>query len=154
MKYVKRKNYSLPTLKHQMWWFRFAALLILAIYLVASWMPFRLDPPRYSESDIEQTASGWSVRSPSLAVTDGPPDWLQSGIVSKTLLLELRIRPANSENDGPARILAISDSQENARDLWAHNLMVGQQDTDLVFRIRRPEADALGQPPFIARDAL
>ena len=82
-------------------------------------------------------------RDPSIARTKGAPVWLKNAIVSGKVSIDLRVTPDSSSQDGPARIFALS------QDYLSHNLVIGQDQSDLVVRLRRPGSQSDGQPAFV-----
>jgi hypothetical protein len=133
---------------------RLLALAAIALYLAITLAPFRLEPPRYVENAIEREERRWGFPAPSLAVTEAPPEWLAPAMASGSLVVELWVRPASERQEGPARILALSGTTAGRADLHQQNLVVGQDGTDLVLRVRRPGAGGLGEPQLVDRDAL
>ena len=66
----------------------------------------------------------------SYLVSRGPANELTKAIVaSRTFSIETVLRPLGRQN-GPARILSLS------REIWWRNFMFGQEDNNLLFRVR------------------
>jgi len=124
-------------------------LLALAINLVAATVPFTLDPPVLTQNRLEIGRDGALVlHDHSMARTMSPPAWLENAIRTDSLTIDLQVRPASSRQDGPARILTIS------QDYTSQNLMIGQEQSDLVIRLRRPGTDDDGEPAFVVPDVF
>lgn len=118
-------------------------LLALAINLVAATAPFRLDPPRIAQNQIETRADGALVfHGSSMARTASPPGLLADAAATDMLSVDLSVTPASADQSGPARILAIS------QDYTSQNLMIGQEGDSLVIRLRRPGSGEDGEPAF------
>jgi hypothetical protein len=62
--------------------------------------------------------------------------------------IEIELRATIAHQNGPARVLTVS------RDYTHSNLTVGQDGTDLVVRVRRPDSDLSGEPPLSAPGLL
>lgn len=121
-------------------------LLLAAAVLangVLSFHPFELDPPGQRDNAIVRRADGsLEFAEPGYARTSGPPSFLGDALRSSQLDVDLEVRAAEAEQSGPARILTIS------RDYWRSNLTIGQEGTELVVRLRRPESTSWGDPAF------
>jgi hypothetical protein len=134
---------------------RLVALALIVSYLFFSWQPFRLDPPKYVVNSLVQDGDVWRFDGPSIAVTDGAPSWLPRAIGADVVVIELRFRSARAIQEGPARILAVSSPEGGRADLFHHNLLIGQEGSDLVVRVRRPDSvDSLGRPALVASGAV
>jgi hypothetical protein len=130
------------------------AIVALAVYLAASWFPFRLDPPRSVPNGLSIDGGVWLFEGIGMARTDGPPTWLAEVTLTEAVEFHLEVRPASVTATGPARILALSAPAAGGRDVREQNLVIGQDGTDLIVRLRRPGADRNGQPPIVMRDVL
>lgn len=142
---------------HSLWGWRLAGGAVLAALIVGSWAPFQLDPPRLAQNGIEMVDGvGWRLAGAPLALTHAPPAWVDDIMAGGSATIDLRVRPAQRQQTGPARILAVSDPDDGgqARDLRYHNLMIGQEGTDLVVRVRRPDTDPRGSPALIKADVF
>lgn len=69
-------------------------------------------------------------------------------IESNELSLKIRLRSAEPRQGGPARIFTIS------ADPYFRNLTVGQEDLDLVVRLRTPATSPNGLPPYVVHDVF
>lgn len=76
--------------------------------------------------------------SPGLARTELPPAWLADAIRSNRLELSLFLHSAAPNQNGPARILTISPNPHR------RDLMLGQEGSDLVLRLRTPGTSSNG----------
>ena len=134
-------------------WLLAAGVLLL---LVISWYPFELELPATRIGGVETLADG-SLRfvGDEFASTPRPPSWLPAAIGEESLAVSLRVRPDTADQDGPARILALSPSPiEGSEDLAAHDLVIGQSGPDLVVRVRRPGSDGQGRPAIVVPSVL
>ena len=126
------------------------------VLLVISWYPFEFELPTTEVGGVETLADG-SLRfvGDEFASTPRPPSWLPVAIREESLALSLRVRPTTAEQDGPARILALSASPvSGSEDVFEHNLVVGQAGTDLVVRVVRPGSNAQGRPDIVVPGVL
>jgi VanZ family protein len=89
-----------------------------------------------------------------LARTEAPPSWLRAATDGARFEVRLEVRPASSRASGPARILALSATPAGGRDVAEQNLVVGQEGTDLVVRVRREDSNELGEPAIVVPDVL
>jgi VanZ family protein len=78
-----------------------------------------------------------------ILLVDEPAQWLREAKVSGEFLVRLVVRPFLANQDGPARILTISDSTS-----W-RNFTIGQQRADLVIRLRRNPETLNGTPDYL-----
>jgi hypothetical protein len=62
--------------------------------------------------------------------------------------VDLRVTPLRVEQEGPARILTISENTS------ARNLTVGQEGGDLILRLNRSDSTTNGTPPFVVPNAF
>lgn len=132
-----------------------ALALLLVGMVLASWFPFRFEPPRTLDNGLRVVAADeWSFDAPGIAVTPDPPEWLLPAVERGTLVLELDVRSADASQEGPARIVSLSEPADRGRDTSQQNLVVGQQGLDLVVRVRRPGSDALGEPALVVEQAF
>lgn len=120
---------------------------VLMILIVASWYPFRLDPPRvHANGLVTEEPDVWRFASPGMAVSATPPWWLAAALEHERLVLDFRVRPDRTDQTGPARIVSVAAAASASQDTRSHNLVVGQDDGDLVVRVRRPGSNKRGQP--------
>jgi len=134
-------------------WLPVAGVLLL---LVISWYPFELELPAAEIGGVETVADG-SLRfvDDEFASTPRPPSWLPGAIRQESLLVSLRVRPSTADQEGPARILALSTQPvDGNEDVLEHNLMIGQAGTDLVLRVVRPGSDVQGRPDIVVPGVL
>lgn len=127
------------------------ALLVaaLVVNLVVAVVPFRLDLPRPVSNRLEHRQGGiWQFRDPSIARTLQGPPWLTDARQTGSITVYMRVRSDGSGQHGPARIFT---SSANFRQ---RNITIGQQDTDLVVRLRRPGSDPNGVPALVVPDVL
>jgi len=134
-------------------WFLVAGVLVL---LVISWYPFELELPSTEVAGVQTLADG-SLRfvGDGFASTPRPPSWLPIAIRQESLAVSLRVRPSTAEQEGPARILALSAPPLGGNeDEVEHNLVVGQSGTDLVVRVVRPGSNEQGRPDIVVPGVL
>jgi hypothetical protein len=94
---------------------------------------------------VERGPDGWRFAAPGIVVADAPQRWLEAAREAESLDISLEVRPMLAAQSGPARILTIS------RDPHLRNLTLGQEDDDLVLRLRTEETDLnglVGGEPF------
>jgi hypothetical protein len=74
---------------------------------------------------------GIVLKEPSVLATRGTAAELTEAILSAgAFSVEAWVRPFNDKQKGPARIVTLSES------VWSSNFMLGQEASDLVFRVR------------------
>jgi hypothetical protein len=74
---------------------------------------------------------GISLKEPSVLISRGYATELTEAIQSSgAFSVEAWIRPSINQQEGPARIVTLS------KGVWSRNFMLGQEATDLVFRVR------------------
>ncbi len=124
-------------------------LLVLALNLLAAIAPFRLELPETVDNHLQERADGALLFSaPSIARTAAPPRWVADARASGEIAVSLHVTPTFSEQSGPARIVSFS------HDYLSHNLVIGQDRSDLVIRLRRPGSGADGQPAFVVANVF
>jgi hypothetical protein len=124
-------------------------LPVVALYLVAALRPFRFDLPNRVENGLSRRADGTYVFDGSaLARTREPQQWIAEAARTDAFALTLELRTTSPRQSGPARIFTVS------RDAYRRDLTVAQDGGDLVLRLRRPGADANGEPSFRVEDVF
>lgn len=114
----------------------------LAGFAIVALAPFDWDPPvripnavvRLSDRTLKFTGRGIAQTHEPFALYDA----LQE---KQSLVVHLRVQAAKPIQKGPARILAISQHE------YAANLVIGQDQTHLIVRLRTPETSLSGRPP-------
>lgn len=115
---------------------------MVAAYLVAAYRPFRLEAPRI-ENTIEVSDTGTlSFDGTAMARGIEPLPWLATAVDRGALDVRLEARTDDPDQEGPARLLAVSVDHREA------NLVMGQEGDDLVVRLRRPGSAENGTPPL------
>jgi hypothetical protein len=109
--------------------------LIIA-YLLATTYPYSL---RTNGAELSESKAIFS--SPGTLIWTGPD--IDFG--TEAIAIRLLLKSYFSYQTGPARILTIS------RDHHHSNLTIGQDDSNLVIRLRRERDEFLGLPPFVVR---
>ena len=116
---------------------------------VEAWFPFRPEVPLWHRSAPVATADGaLGFDGHAVLVSRGAPDWLAVARAAGALTVSLEARTASPHQDGPARLLTISGGFHHS------DLTVGQEDGDLVVRVRRPGSDAKGAPPYLVAEVF
>lgn len=121
---------------------RVASLLFVAAAIEA-WVPFRPDVPwsrRHPPVVLAEGAAHFDGTAALLSDPDRPPPWLAALDRDAPFTVHLRAAAADAEQDGPARLLALSGS------IYSANVVVGQQGDRLTVRVRRPGSDWRGEP--------
>lgn len=119
-----------------------AGFVVLAIL---SWYPFQFDPPRRVANDVTRLNDGtWRFGDPSMATSRTATAAV--GELGDVDRLELRLvaRSDDPLQRGPAHLLTLTDEH------GAADLVVAQDGTSLVVRVRRPDADASRSSPLWA----
>jgi hypothetical protein len=117
----------------------------IAIVAIEAWFPTtsRVSRDEPVVADGIALFEGHSI----LESTPGP-EWLGDAIDAGSLEVRLSFETAGGDQDGPARLLTITEDVHHA------DLMIGQDDADLVLRVRRPSSDASGEPAFVVPGAF
>lgn len=129
---------------------RLLLLFVAGTNLAFALFPFRLDIPGDAQNGVRRDTDG-SLRFSGVrneATTRGPPSWVAAVAAGSALALQLTVRPAEVDQFGPARIFTVS------ADYWHANLVVAQEGTDLVVRVRREHSTRGGTPPYVVRDVF
>lgn len=106
--------------------------------------PFNWESPlQVIENGLSTTEPhGLRFDRPGIAYTESAPGWLETAISTSSLNIALDVRPANTQQTGPARLITIS------KDTRFRNLTVGQDGADMIVRFRTPDTDLNGKPPY------
>jgi len=116
-----------------------AILAALVLYGAVSLWPYEFQAPRFVDNGAAPLPGGGvGFESPGIALAREAPPWLEPALSSNRLELALRIRSLAPDQGGPARILTFSD------DPLESDLTVGQENADLVLRLRTPWTDQIG----------
>jgi hypothetical protein len=127
----------------------FAIQLLVLIYMIAGFYPFHLKTPPDSEQingAIVLPDQGVRFRTPGIAYTERAPLWLQETISTSCFEVSLKIRTADQDQYGPARIFTVSS------DRFRRNLTVGQWRTNLSVSIRTPYTNLNGIPSYSVKN--
>lgn len=117
-----------------------AAVLAILLVTAEAWIPLGTETVR------EQREAPWSsdgrqnLQGRSLLIGEPGPDWLARSIEDGRFALRLEFMTFWPVQFGPARIFAISNGADDA------NLVIGQDGSDLVIRVRRPGSEPNGEP--------
>ena len=128
-------------------------MLLLAVfalsYLFLALTPFNWNPPRWEENGARIEPGGTvSLASTGMVKSVRTAPLLGTVIDENELRLSLRVRSADPIQQGPARIFTIST------DPYLRNLTLGQENHDLVVRLRTPETNPNGLPPYILHEVF
>lgn len=124
--------------------------MVATIYLIFGLSPFQWEwPLRIFKNEASRTSTAFlQFRSPGIARTDQPPDWIKDVIHHGNLHISLEVRSAEKRQSGPARILTIS------QDPWLRNLTIGQEKSDLIVRMRHPRTSLNGMPAYVVEQVF
>jgi len=116
---------------------------VLLSYLALAFTPFHPDRPRRLENGAE-VGGGQGIRFPSAGIVRArsSTDWVDRAIRLASLDIEIDVRTGSTHQFGPARIWTLSHDHRK------RNLTIGQEDSDLVIRLRTPETSSNGTPAF------
>jgi VanZ family protein len=130
----------LARIRHAPRWLRRPIMIGAALLYAAGLLwPYDWAPPKQLTNGARPLADGRiEFVSPGLARTELPPAWLADAIRSNRLELSLTLRSAAPNQYGPARILTISPNPHR------RDLMLGQEGSDLVLRLRTPGTSSNG----------
>lgn len=124
-------------------------LLVVGVLALQSWLPFDAELPLFRRTEPVRTVNGTiALDGRAVLQSDDAPDWLAGARARSEIAVDLEVRPATWRQGGPARILTVSD------DTHAADLMIGQNETDLVVRLRHPGTDQNGEPGYSVRGVL
>ena len=118
-----------------------ATAAIFVVYAFAAFWPFEVSSP-VIVNHAERSAQQLSFPNEGIAHTAEPPTWLEGSLRTHEFELELSVRTASLDQDGPARIFSLSS------DTFNRNFTVGQDGQDLDVRVRTERRDFNGLPPF------
>ena len=111
----------------------------MALYGGLSLEPFDWEVPRRVPNHAEHLSDGgWRFAEPGIVTAPAPHDWLEAAQDAESLEISLIVRPLLTAQSGPARIFTLS------RDTHLRNLTLGQEDDDLVVRLRTRDTDLNG----------
>lgn len=130
---------------------RFLWLLpVLMIYWAVGFYPFQWESPFYifpNGAVLNQTGT-IAFPKPGIAHTSTTPRWISQAIQSQSLQVILEINAKRTHQFGPARIFTISANT------LERNLTLGQQGTDLILRLRRPDSSPNGTPAYEVKNVF
>ena len=121
-------------------WAFVGLLLVVAGHMAVAFAPFRLDPPRRVTNGAALDGGVVTVDGDAVARTPRPPSWLGEAQRTGTFWVDVEVRSLGLDHGQPVRILDIEASHARA------DLKVGQIGDDLAVSVRRPDADAAGDP--------
>jgi hypothetical protein len=114
------------------------------MYWTAGFYPFHWTLPFIGYKNVVQRSpgGGWKFSQPGIVKTIAAPEWLSQAIKDSALNIILEIRPSSQDQSGPARILSIS------KDPHHQNMIIAQEGTSLVLRLRTPQTSLSGMPSY------
>ncbi|MDY7103920.1 MAG: hypothetical protein S0880_22270 [Actinomycetota bacterium] len=125
------------------------AVAVVGALVLQSWLPFDAELPLFRRTEPVRTTNGTIVLDGRAVLeSDDAPDWLRGARSGGEIHVDLEVRPSTWRQGGPARILTVSDGTRRS------DLMIGQNETDLVVRLRHPGSDDNGEPGWSVRGAL
>ena len=145
---------------------RAIGISVVFLFWIIGFYPFHFHPPsqfhmtadgkriQYATIQVVEniyaglSADGLHFPAPGIAFLPEPPFWLSEAIEASSINVELTVRPAHPLQYGPARIFTIS------KDIRERNLTVGQEGSDLIIRVRTPDTDLNGIPPYRVKDVF
>lgn len=123
--------------------------LLLALTVIAYWAvgsyPYHFFSPFGDHQNIVEktTRGGLAFPERGIAYTNGPPQWMEAAIKENALEVELHVFSYDVHQNGPARIFTVS------HDHYSRNLTIGQNNKDLVVRLRTVETGPNSVPAHI-----
>lgn len=125
-----------------------AGATVAAAFVAASLFPFQFDLPRQVRNGATRDGDQVVFRATGIMVEPGNVDLrLGRELTHGEFVVDVGVE-ADPDQHGPARILSLSSG------VWAQSLMLGQVDSSLEVRVRRPGADELGRPAVVVAKAL
>ena len=112
---------------------------LIVAYLMATTYPYSL---RTNGAELLDDKAFF--KTPGTLVWTGPD--IDSG--AEQITIRIVLRSYFSNQTGPARILTIS------HDHYHSNLTIGQEDSNLIVRLRRQRDEFLGVPPYVVRNVF
>lgn len=122
---------------------RIIAVVVVLVAVVQAWFPFLPDAPVIRRSGPTVADGSWSFDGSDALIGPGGMPWLSTALAARAVEVDLEARTDDGDQDGPARLLALSAS------VYSGDLSVGQDGADLVVRVRRPGSDELGLPAVV-----
>lgn len=119
-----------------------AAVLVVAAALEA-WLPLRLEVPfsrRHAPLILAEGSISFDGSAALLSDPADPPAWLRGLDPDEPFTVHLRAASADPDQQGPARLLALSAS------VYSADIVVGQEGERLTVRLRHPGTDWRGEP--------
>jgi len=127
-------------------------LIMLGVCIVAAYIAATLYPYDWTTPGPMRNSAGFGAAGvfeiappgPGIAHTLTGPGWVDAAIRSQRIDVDLRVRPALLDQEGPARILTLS------QDPYFRNFTVGQSGHHLNVRLRSPWHTLNGVPEAYA----
>jgi hypothetical protein len=126
------------------------ALVLLALVVLefaVALFPFRFEPRSFT-NDVHYADGVLVTGAENRATTVGPAAWTASAIATGRFRIDLEVRSASVDQNGPARILTVSESFER------NDVTIAQDGADLVVLLRRPGSYQSGEPRFVVGDVF
>lgn len=128
------------------------AILYLAVLFLILLYPFEFSMPKpATENTVTWSGDAEGVRfgRSGMLVSAAPPTRLHQRLTTgEGLTIEVWLRSASADQEGPARIVSYSLNP------WERNFTLGQAGHDLIMRLRTTGTDANGQPSLDVADVF
>ena len=122
-----------------------AFVLAMFVHATIAWYPFEFDPPRRVDNGVTRLDDGGlAFAGDHVHAQAHAPTRLAEDPSATVATLDLEVQTGRTDQRGPARIFALS------RDTTHANLVVAQDGSDLVVRVRRDASDTHGRPALRA----
>ena len=118
-------------------------------YCAVAFFPYQLAAPSLVENHAQFLADGsLSFARGGMAISLAPHSWLKPDRGVSPTKFYVEAFSLSSEQTGPARIVSFSV------DPFKSNITIGQENSDLIVRIRRSESNLIGMPAFVITDVF
>ncbi len=102
----------------------------------------------FRNTAVEFSNTEFNFMGSSIAYLPAPPNWIQDVINNSYLTLELSVQTNHLQQFGPARIFTISKNPK------FRNITIGQQNSDLILRLRTIETSLNGTPVHVVKNVF
>jgi VanZ like family len=120
-------------------WLALATATALFAYAAVLLWPYDWKPAGYVENQARSLPEG-GIRFAGFGIarTPAPPELVSAAMRAQEFEVQLQVRPLAAEQTGPARIMTLS------LDPRLRNFTIGQDDADLILRLRTSGSDLNG----------
>lgn len=115
-------------------------VVTLVLYMVAAIYPFDWEWPAVPNAAEALPSGGFRFAETGIVRSRDAPSWVPAAMRTNRLEIMLRVRSFSPQQEGPARIMTLSS------DLRTRNFTVGQDGSDMIFRLRTPWSSVNGTP--------